>query len=468
MRDWTLPGYKYLGPGNRLDKGTPNNRNDAVAEKHDHGYARLQAEGKNPYLQWSKEDETARRDFSFDDYGGALGKTFFTAKKLAYKSGLITSVDGVDPQRKRLRSVTNDDPPVRAVRPRLRGSFRDSPSTTQATSTMSGNAGTGTSLAVGSGNEAGLKETPIDDPFRYHLGIPTYDHVVLPYVFDVIDQTTTATANYFSRDWYFRMTSPYDTVVARSPVDLNTDAIGTMNTTTAPPDASDVSFDRARWFDFYAGMYNYYHVMACKWTIRIENLSTEPIHAYVMFFNDDVPPGGATNQDMRTWPGVQHRYLNPISYAINAEGKAEIGYRQVPADNLVRNDENAAPTGTAAWDTFESGNMVAHPGSSITLFSGVYSPGDFNREIRLDSQVENWTAVNANPLLPERLMVRIKPDNDATRTSSAVSVGDKMQYRLIAEMMYYTEFKELKLGLRYPVQAQPIAVTIQQDVNTTG
>lgn len=34
----TLPGYKYLGPGNNLYSGAPVNKLDALAEKHDWQY----------------------------------------------------------------------------------------------------------------------------------------------------------------------------------------------------------------------------------------------------------------------------------------------------------------------------------------------------------------------------------------------------------------------------------------------
>lgn len=32
------PGYKYLGPGNSLDSGTPVNEADLIAKQHDHEY----------------------------------------------------------------------------------------------------------------------------------------------------------------------------------------------------------------------------------------------------------------------------------------------------------------------------------------------------------------------------------------------------------------------------------------------
>ena len=45
MFDLTLPGYKYLGPGNKLDKGEPTDWNDAVAYIHDLGYGEILEKG---------------------------------------------------------------------------------------------------------------------------------------------------------------------------------------------------------------------------------------------------------------------------------------------------------------------------------------------------------------------------------------------------------------------------------------
>ena len=35
---WVVPGYKYLGPFNPLDNGTPINKVDKAAQKHDFAY----------------------------------------------------------------------------------------------------------------------------------------------------------------------------------------------------------------------------------------------------------------------------------------------------------------------------------------------------------------------------------------------------------------------------------------------
>jgi hypothetical protein len=90
MWDLSLPGYKYLGPGNSLDKGKPEGYNDWVAYFHDHGYKVLQDSGQNPYINWNAADAKAYREFdATKDYGGAAGKFFFGLKKLAADYNII-------------------------------------------------------------------------------------------------------------------------------------------------------------------------------------------------------------------------------------------------------------------------------------------------------------------------------------------------------------------------------------------
>ena len=94
MWDLTLPGYKYLGPGNKLNKGTPEGYNDMVAYIHDHAYDKIAKKGGNPYLNWSKADADAYRKFTANDIGGVAGKTFFGLKKALHDQGYIDAVPG--------------------------------------------------------------------------------------------------------------------------------------------------------------------------------------------------------------------------------------------------------------------------------------------------------------------------------------------------------------------------------------
>ena len=64
---------------------------------------------------------------------------------------------------------------------------------------------------TGSGNDAGLKETPVDDPFNIQRGPPDYSFATLPYV-----QDFTVSAPRWKTQHTYRMTSPYDCVITQS------------------------------------------------------------------------------------------------------------------------------------------------------------------------------------------------------------------------------------------------------------
>ena len=58
---WIFPGHKYLGPGNKLDSGSPVDGDDLIAQQHDIDYE--SAEDKDDIF---KADEKAIFAFIFD------------------------------------------------------------------------------------------------------------------------------------------------------------------------------------------------------------------------------------------------------------------------------------------------------------------------------------------------------------------------------------------------------------------
>lgn len=83
---FTLPGSKYIGPGNGLDLGVPKNKTDAVAQKHDIRYSDTkwrydhgEIDKETAEKEVVKEDTDAIREF-YNEGGiqgnvGALGLT---------------------------------------------------------------------------------------------------------------------------------------------------------------------------------------------------------------------------------------------------------------------------------------------------------------------------------------------------------------------------------------------------------
>lgn len=426
----TLPGYNYLGPFNGLRNGPPTNPSDAAAQRHDKSYAEIaKTHGAiTPYIKYNDADETFVNE-ARDDWGGRLGKSFFRIKKRL--AGRLES----DP--KRAKTSPNGMP------------FSNSPPNTP-TTRMSGS-GDG----EGSGNPKGTKETPVDEIVNVTRGPPNYTFASLPFYYDRI-----CTVTQWSDEWAFRMTSPYDCSVAVALTDLNAGA-GTAQVITQAADGGDGSAQNARWYTMYAGLYNYYHVVSCKWTMMIENLSTEGIWCHQMYHNDTQPPTGASNQDMLHWPDCKSHYIGPIGHAITSAGVRE--HNEMVDDMENYEPSTQGPAGIVP--NYESTNHISARGqSNIIEFGGSYAPGDFNREIHLDSEVENWTAVTTNPTLTERCMFRIRPQWDTIGTNNTGVYDRPLSYRFIYRCDYLVEFKELKDGLRWPINRQPITISIQNSV----
>lgn len=439
MWDLTLPGYKYLGPFNRLDKGEPTNKSDKAARKHDIEYGKYIRKGDNPYTSYNRADEDFLRNVQLNDYGGLLGSTFFRIKRGASHLGIVGRLD--QPLSKRLRG--SGSLPASKHEQKI-VSLTNLPQRT----TMSAD-------GDGSGNAQGTKETPIDNPYVVFRGPPDYTFASLPFTQTRFD---TGLDNVYARDHVFRLTSPYDCYQTTTATDSNVGA-GTMY---EYPEGADASLQKARWFDYYAGLYNYYHVISCQWNVFVENLGTEPIYVYQMFYNDDQPNGLATNEDMQLWPSTKYKYLDRRALAITAIGQVETAGEAPNA--IMQEDVNS----TALLDNFEATNMVSNDGVAKCVFSGEYHPGQFRREIHLDSSVENWTATTTNPALPEKLLIRVKPVNDTVRLNSATNAGDDITYKIQVKLNYLVEFKELPVGLRYPVQRQPLTVIIAAVTDSTN
>lgn len=455
MWDFSLPRYKYLGPGNRLDKGQANNYNDEVAFKHDKAYVEYIRHKYNPYLKYSKADEEARNKFTNDDYGGTLGKAFFGIKKFAWESGVIGDTGDIK-KSKRLREPPTIDPVdkkrARRTNPPL-ANLQTSRHQTAALNSMPAD-------GKGSNNDAGLTETPIDNPHDVHRGPPDYTFASLPWMVNkkFLDLRT------FGVDMAWRMTSPYDPEVTTTVASTTgTGGLTTFwNPAAAEPDA--LTANKARWFNYYAGLYKYYHVISCRYKVFIENLSGEPAFAHVMFYNDIQPPTNATNEDIMLWQGVKTKYLTTHYKAINPAGYIDSAETTFNPSGLVEENEGQGDTGGTT--NYRVGNMVASTiGSPVAYFSGEYKPGQFKREIIRDADVENWTGIGTNPVLTERLLVRIKPESSGLNAVS--QRGDMVHFKIRVELSYLVEFKELQDNLKWPVSRQPLTVTIDAQGNTT-
>lgn len=458
-RGLTYPGYRYLGPFNSLDNGEPVNHNDAVAKEHDEGYAMLQKQGINPYTTFNDADVTALKKWKANSGAGIIAKSVFHAKDWLSRAKIIKRDLTKLPSVKRAIDFGHLGKPKK-FSPNLRTIKEENPSlknlqssTDTANMSKMSNAAAGS----GSGNNGTLTETPVDDVDVWNVqrGPADYCFASLPFLSDRYVQQEAI----YRRDHIFRMTSPYNTEQTTGTADGNSNS-GTQLVISDFPADGAVGTDKADWYDYYAGMYNYYHVVACRYNVTVVNHG-EPIWAYLMFTNDERPPEGASNRDIQAWKGVQQVYLQSSWNAIDGTNGLEVsgGLTDVEMNETVNaNTDNVNRIG--------AGYVTSRGGKVMHTFKGVYHPGDYTRDIRLDTDVENWTGVATNPTLPERMYVMIKPLNDWTVTTATGSQGDDLKYHIRVHLDYLVEFKELKTALKYPVQRQPLTVTIQSSTTT--
>lgn len=81
-RGLVVPGYKYLGPFNGLDKGEPVNNADAAALEHDKAYDAQLKEGDNPYVKYNHADADFQKALEGDtSLAGNAANALFQAKK---------------------------------------------------------------------------------------------------------------------------------------------------------------------------------------------------------------------------------------------------------------------------------------------------------------------------------------------------------------------------------------------------
>jgi hypothetical protein len=452
---FTLPGHDFLGPLNAMDYAVPRNREDVFAKEHDIAYGTA---GANPYFHFNKADQKLIDELSASNTAaGKIAQWYFKIKKRV-------APHEVTPDQPVTQKKKNISPPEKHSGKRsfqefatdLAGnieSLSNLPPSKKANlqRTIAGTMAEG----AGSGNKNGLKETPIDEVTEHiERGPPNYTFASLPAL-----RQSQITATVFSDQLQFRMTSPYDWLVNNTLVDQNA-GTGAMPTETSVMDTSDSTVTKANWWDYYAGLYKYYHVVACRWHLTLENKGDAPIWVHQWYQNETDRPQGAGNLDMLAWPDTLSHYVECQAAAITSNGQME-------STELV--DGGNGPSSTVATGAnFETSNMVSKTGrkSPILQISGEYRPGDYDREIRLDTEVENWTETNTNPRLSERLCIRIRPLQEAVRLNSTESAQDAIKYFYFVRLEYLVEFKELRDNLRYPLQKQPLTVTIAADAAT--
>lgn len=468
-RGWVPFGYRYLGPGNDLYRGPPTTSGDRAAQKHDWEYHFLEQQQKKPKFIYSEADDEFIKNVGTQHVSEWIAKNIFQAKKRLAEKGWIEDIrpqqrakrettpndwkQFLTPEKRKFTlglSVSPDDKPLKRTKLFQNESFTNQPPSATTMTTKQG-----------SGNEHGTTETKIDkvNPYKVFRGPPNYTFASLPFQYDAFVNDE----NSYARDHTFRLTSPYDPLNTIAVTDSN---IGTGQQRYYGPlsDVNDTTIRQANWFSYYSGLYKYYHTISCEYTVFIENFG-DPLWVYFFNINNDVPPGTASNTDMQLWNDCEYHYVNALGVGFESDGARTQGF--IPkvdgADVPMENNEDNVPSGsnTADVTSFSTTNMVQTRSGTTTLTKyGSYQTGDYDNEIRLDADIENWTAINANPKLPEKLVIRVKPQSNVLEGNSTRNAGDDLKYRIRVQINYLVEFKELDYKIRYPVVTQPITVSL--------
>ena len=118
-KGFVLPGSKYIGPGNEMNKGKPVDEADANAYQHDKDYDAYLKKGhkaKHVYTGWSDADERLLKNTKADTPNGLAVNLGMGAKKLLHKTGLTKRIRDTDEPHKGVKRVEAGGKPGMASR----------------------------------------------------------------------------------------------------------------------------------------------------------------------------------------------------------------------------------------------------------------------------------------------------------------------------------------------------------------
>lgn len=452
MWDLSLPGYKYLGPGNSLDKGEPTNYNDFIAYIHDIEYGKIIEKGGNPYLLWSEADAKAYRDFTTSDYGGALGKAFFGLKKVAYDAGLISKFElektsaptlqgmprfrpekgpfqefGIDSSGKATKRKVSDN--IEPTDPETKKIKRDTPMpTTSESDVPMGEARAGT-LAMSGGASKVSKETPVSPYPTLNYGLQETHTTILPYrSYCSLVLGGNSTLNYAGQKLELRLNGIWDPIITNIETTFN----GTTNGFYSVPiiqasgsaartnngsfpivmGTDPITGEGPAWRAYWARFYQYYTVLGCKYKICISSADANNTSELLIGYEYD----GYTSSSGNVLPDATLGEL----FALKG-----IKYAKVQ------------PKGT---DSLTDGKD--------TIIEGEYTPGQVRRNIQNDGDVKLWTSTEtaAVPTYTESLHMRFYKAPLNAESASTISAAN-----IEIQMDYIVQFKDLKTTARYPI-----------------
>ena len=306
-------------------------------------------------------------------------------------------------------------------------------------------------LRIDQTNRETHQETPLDPikrDWQIFRGPPDYTHASLASIYASNIQVDAK-----SFDIGLRLTSPYQPWMSTTTSDLNPGA-GVTTVYTANH-AGSLGFQTQYW-DFYATMYEYYSVLACRYHISIENYSPDTLWMHILEYNQTLPPANASNEDMCLWKDCKSYRLTPFAQF----------YSGTSGHHLETSNENVEwePTLGPNYNTEYASYAVSRQNGAVKTVSGEYEAGGTRREIALDNSISTWTRTNTSPAYPEHLLIRVATEEAST--GSLTAQGDNatrdrhIKFNVRVEVEYLVEFRQLNDAVRWPTRRDPITTVL--------
>lgn len=304
----------------------------------------------------------------------------------------------------------------------------------------------------GGGNQTS-KETPITDA-KPSYGLQETHTTILPYTgwcsIGLLDHDTPLQLGFRMNSIWDMMVTSLTTLadggtIAAKAAHIRPVGPGGVNTSgvTFPttPSAGTQTGERPQWRDYWAQLYQWYTVIGCEYKITVMNTSNTRGANIIC----------GTQYDTYTDTSTSSGNVMPLTTLTETLAFKNIKWKIITSD-------------TTEEDT----------GSNVSVFSGVYRPGDAKRNIINDGDVKTWTWVDSSgaptgaatqiPNLKEILTLNFykAPLNYATAANTCANVQ--------IDLKYLVQFKDLKPQARYPASVHADGLDITQNIanNTTA
>lgn len=483
-RGFVPPGYRYLGPGNDLDRGEPTNENDRTAQTHDIGYTELEKEGVDPYWTYNDADETFLKELKPNDIPTYVAKGVFSVKKAAAKVGLLKTtmkskaktwdsdprhkktISQFERLRKEQETEVGDKRPREVVldanggvlkRMRLRrpstdvsmGMHNNDPLPNLPDSgdmdvamggeeTVAPAAQRSANTSAPGGGNPQTKETPISNYPSLTYGLQETHTTILPWTGWITAAKPDTSTPIQLR---VRLNAPIDMIDATITADPGAGVLFPTKGLYERPSAEDMkgasvdypekfvtgatTVERPAWREYWMALYEYYTVLGCEYKITMINPISTMGSAVIIGtqFDSYTDTAGASGNEM-------------------------------PRTNL----SETLAFKHVEWDII-TGFRAEKPNHNATVISGKYTPGQIRRNIQNDGDVKTWiaTAGLALPALKDFLTVNFWRAPMATSSVNAVNIQ--------VELKYIVQFKDLKTQARYPNRTTGTAIAQNLSTN---